>query len=46
MGDKRGAYRFLLEGAGGKNHLENIDVGERIILKWIVRRWMVRHGQD
>jgi hypothetical protein len=37
----------LVEKPEGKDYLENPDVDERIILKWIFRKWDVGgHGLD
>jgi hypothetical protein len=36
MGDRTGAYRVLVgKPEGEKNHLENVGVNGRTILKWI-----------
>lgn len=34
MGDKRIAYRFLAGSLRERSHLEYIDAGWRIIIKW------------
>jgi hypothetical protein len=39
MGDRRSAYRILVEKPEGRNHLEDPGVHGRIILKWIFERW-------
>jgi hypothetical protein len=31
------AYRILVEIPKGRNHLEDLDIGERIILMWILK---------
>jgi hypothetical protein len=41
MVEKRNAYRLLVGSPEGKNHLEDQDVGWRIILGWILERWDV-----
>jgi hypothetical protein len=38
MGEKRNAYRVLVGRPEGKNHWEDLDVGGRIILKWILQK--------
>jgi hypothetical protein len=38
MGKKRNAYRVLVGQPEGKNPLEDLDVGGRIILKWILEK--------
>jgi hypothetical protein len=37
MMERSGAYTVLVRRLEGKNHLEDLDVGERIILKWIFK---------
>jgi hypothetical protein len=37
MGEKRGAYRILVGGPEGSDHLGDPDVDGRIILKWIFK---------
>jgi len=39
MGDRRSAYRVLVGKPEGKDHLENINVDESIILKCILKKW-------
>jgi hypothetical protein len=41
MGDKRNAYRGLVGKLEGKNHLEDLGLDERIILKWTLKKWNV-----
>jgi hypothetical protein len=36
--EKRNAYRLLVEKPDGKNHKEDQDIGEWIILRWILER--------
>jgi len=40
MGDRRGEYSGLVERPEGKNHLEDLSVDGRIILKWNTRNEM------
>jgi len=44
IGDRRGAYRGLGGNLRERGHLENLNVGGRIILKWIFRKW--NRGMD
>jgi hypothetical protein len=37
MGERRGAYRFLVGKPDGKNHLKVTGVGGSIILRWDFR---------
>jgi hypothetical protein len=34
MEERRGAYRVLVQRPEGRNHLEDLGVDRRIILKW------------
>jgi hypothetical protein len=38
MGEKRNAYRVLVGKPEGKRPLGRLDVGGRIILRWILER--------
>jgi hypothetical protein len=40
MGDRKGAYRVLGD-LRERDHLENLDIDGRIILKWIFKKWDV-----
>ena len=35
----RGAYSLFVRRPEGKNHLEDLGVEERIMLKWIFKTW-------
>jgi len=41
MGESRGVHRVLEGKPEGKSHLEDPDVNERIVLRWIFRKWDV-----
>ena len=41
MGKRTGVYRVLVGKPEGKNHLEDLVVDGRIILRWIFRKWDV-----
>jgi hypothetical protein len=40
-GERRGVYRVSVRKPEGKRHLEDPGVDERIILRWIFRKWDV-----
>jgi len=41
MEERRSVYRILVGKPEGKNQLEDPGVDERIILRWIFRKWDV-----
>jgi hypothetical protein len=38
MGERRGAYRVLVGKPEGRNHLTDLGLDGRIILKWILEK--------
>ena len=45
-GGRRGVYRVLVRRLDGKDHLEDLGVDRRIILKRIIKKWDGGHGLD
>ena len=45
-GNRTGVYRVLVGKPEGRNHLEDLGVDGRRILKWFFRKWKVGHGLD
>ena len=41
MGERRVAYRVLVGKPEGKDHFGDPVLNERIILRWILRKWDV-----
>jgi hypothetical protein len=39
MGEKRNAYKLLVESQRERDHKEDQDVGWWIIIGWILERW-------
>jgi hypothetical protein len=39
MEDRKGAYSVLVGRPNGNNHLEDLGIDLKIILKWIVNKW-------
>jgi hypothetical protein len=38
MGETRNAYKILFKNLKGRDHLEDLGVDRRVILKWILRK--------
>jgi hypothetical protein len=41
MGDRRDVCRALVGNSEVRNHLEDPDVDERKIIRWVIRKWYV-----
>ena len=39
MGKRRGTYRALMGKPEGKDHLQNLVVDGRTVMKWIFKKW-------
>jgi hypothetical protein len=46
MAERRGAYRVLMGKTEGRNHLKDLGVDGRIILKWIFLEVKWGYGLD
>jgi hypothetical protein len=39
IGEMRNAFKILVDNLKGRDHLEDLAVDGRIILKWILNKW-------
>jgi hypothetical protein len=39
MAEKRSAYRVFIENPEGRNHYEDLNVDERILVKFVFKNW-------
>jgi hypothetical protein len=46
MGDMRTAYQILVKKPEGKNHLRDLDIEVKILLKWILQKYGVTSWLD
>jgi len=46
VGERRGEYRILVGKSEGKRELGGPGVDGRMILRWILRKWVVLHRLD
>ena len=46
MGDKKGVYRVLMGKPEKRDHLGDPGVDDRILLRWIIRKWDVGYGLE
>jgi hypothetical protein len=46
MGEKRNGYRLLVREPQGRDHYEDEDIGEWVILRWILEKGTEQCGYD
>jgi hypothetical protein len=46
MGEVKNAYNIVVRRPKGKNHSEDLGVDGKIILEWILGKWVVRCELD